>query len=143
MGLRTLLAAWRGYFYQPGRQMIWHPIYEDKTLTTAERRAIREEQLPSEWTWRVINDSRAFWGDCCAACGSREELQHDHLIPVAHLYCPGAVPSNLLLLCRVCNEDKSWLDFAIWYQESFHKDPTPLIYRIHDWQNYCLGQGWN
>jgi transcription elongation factor Elf1 len=40
----------------------------------------------------------------CVVCGTRQNLQYDHIIPVAH---GGATtPQNLQILCRHCNQAK-------------------------------------
>lgn len=41
----------------------------------------------------------------CVYCKSIEDLQYDHVIPLAH-GGPG-VPENVVLACKICNEDKS------------------------------------
>lgn len=132
-----------GYFYRPERPMIWHKMYDYKWMTIESRRLARESMLPSEWTEEVWDESLRFWGNRCAACGGSGLLQRDHLIPVAHRDCPGAVPSNLIPLCKGCNKDKSYHDFAAWYRRVFGKDPSKIITKIHDWQWHCINKGWH
>jgi 5-methylcytosine-specific restriction endonuclease McrA len=124
--------------------MVWHPLYAQGELSTEERRQRREAMLPQEWTWNVWDKAREHWGYRCAACGNlAEHLQRDHLIPLAHRDCPGAVPSNLLPLCVSCNKDKSAQDFATWYERHFRRPADSQIDRIHAWQWYCLKRGWH
>jgi len=58
---------------------------------------------------RIPHDTRIFvWncdGGCCRNCGSREELQFDHVIPLARGGSNTA--ENIELLCRKCNQTKS------------------------------------
>lgn len=140
--LKFLPAVLGGYFYRPKQLMVWHPIYKRKDLSPEERRQRREDSLPDEWTEEIWQESLKFWGNKCVACGSRKSLQRDHLVPVAHKHCPGAVPSNLLPLCKRCNQAKSGTDFTVWYQEYFGNYPIGTIARIHEWQYYCLTRGW-
>lgn len=51
---------------------------------------------------------RAVWSrdqGKCARCGSRERLEYDHIIPVAH--GGGSTERNIELLCERCNRAKS------------------------------------
>lgn len=150
--LRILRSIGRSnYYYLPERPMVWHPLYDSNTrqgrkcrfMTTEQRRAIRDKMLPDEWTEEVWDESLRFWEYSCAACGGGKDLQRDHLVPVAHRDCPGAVPSNLIPLCRTCNKDKSYHDFALWYTLRFGRYPHTVIDKIHNWQYYCVQQGWN
>lgn len=130
------------YFYRPYRSLVWHPLYSDKRLTTEERRRMRDESLPDEWTYRIWCAALRHWNHKCAGCQKGGSLQHDHLVPVAHRDCPGRVPSNLIPLCKACNKDKSAQDFTTWYKKRFGKFPAKAINRIYEWQVYCLKQGW-
>ncbi|WP_461152356.1 HNH endonuclease [Saccharopolyspora tripterygii] len=54
------------------------------------------------WTqWRPILD---FYGHRCAYCGSPDDIEIDHVIPVTRggLHEPG----NVIPACRPCNRDK-------------------------------------
>ena len=66
---------------------------------------IRYETRPSADEWRAIRDAVfARDGGICLRCGSKHDLECDHIKPVAH----GGkhVFSNLQTLCRTCNRKK-------------------------------------
>lgn len=62
--------------------------------------APRREALPEDVRREVFRRD----GGRCAACGSGELLQFDHVIPVA--LGGSSTPANLQLLCAPCNRDK-------------------------------------
>lgn len=51
-------------------------------------------------------------GRQCVACGSKDQLQLDHIVPIAR----GGVTKeqNMQILCRPCNQSKGARDFADW-----------------------------
>lgn len=66
-------------------------------------------QLPaSVGRQRIADDIRLLvWtrdGGACQACGSRTEMQYDHIIPVAH--GGGSTEANVQILCGPCNRRK-------------------------------------
>ena len=62
--------------------------------------APRRERIPRAIRLAVFERD----GGCCAACGSRFDLQYDHVIP---LHLGGAsTAANLQLLCADCNRAK-------------------------------------
>lgn len=131
------------YFYKPYRPMQWHTVYKRyRSASVAYRRQKREETLISNWPDEAVRYARHFWGHRCAVCRQSVRLERDHLVPVASAHCPGAVPSNLLLLCKKCNQDKSAQDFACWYEMTFKRSAKFLILKIWQWQYYCLCKGW-
>ena len=58
---------------------------------------------------RIPHDTREFvWnrdGGCCQNCSSRDNLQFDHVIPLA--LGGSNTAENIELLCRKCNQAKS------------------------------------
>lgn len=66
-------------------------------------------QLPVPSQRRAIPDDvkQLVWhrdGGACCRCGSQQELQYDHVIPVAH--GGGSTEDNLQVLCGPCNRHK-------------------------------------
>ncbi|MDR2085817.1 MAG: HNH endonuclease [Dysgonamonadaceae bacterium] len=57
--------------------------------------------MPQDVQDRVWNRD----GGCCVKCGSRENLEFDHIIP----FSKGGATTyrNLQLLCQECNREKS------------------------------------
>ncbi|MHB8449082.1 MAG: HNH endonuclease [Mycobacteriales bacterium] len=67
-------------------------------------------QLPMPSQRQAILDDvkQLVWhraGGACQSCGSKTELQFDHIIPVAH--GGGNTEANLQILCGPCNRRKS------------------------------------
>lgn len=73
---------------------------KDMMLAEAQPPAARREPIPEEVRRAVFRRD----GGRCAACGSDELLQFDHVIPVA--LGGSSTAENLQLLCAPCNRDK-------------------------------------
>jgi len=73
---------------------------KDMMLADAEADGPRRPPIPEEVRRAVFRRD----GGRCAACGSDELLQFDHVIPVA--LGGGSTAENLQLLCAPCNRDK-------------------------------------
>lgn len=69
----------------------------------------REEAATGARRERIPDDVRAFvWArddGRCVRCGAEDDLQFDHVIPVAK--GGGNAPANVQLLCGACNRAKS------------------------------------
>jgi 5-methylcytosine-specific restriction endonuclease McrA len=72
----------------------------DMMLTDEQASGPRREPIPEDVRREVFRRD----GGRCAACGSDELLQFDHVIPVA--LGGASTPGNLQLLCAPCNRDK-------------------------------------
>jgi len=57
---------------------------------------------------------KVFKRDCgvCQACGSKQDIEYDHIIPVSH--GGESIEENLQLLCRSCNRRKRAMGAADW-----------------------------
>jgi 5-methylcytosine-specific restriction endonuclease McrA len=71
-----------------------------RDLMRAGAEPVRRESIPEEVRRRVFRRD----GGRCAACGSGELLQFDHVIPVA--LGGASTEENLQLLCAPCNRAK-------------------------------------
>lgn len=76
---------------------------KSKRKSEAIRRA-RKAMCDCSITAEQFDALEAMYGSRCLCCGSTEDLQWDHIVPLAH-GGPHSV-SNLQRLCRVCNEKK-------------------------------------
>ncbi len=69
----------------------------------------REEDLTETRRNRIPDEVRAFVWERdegrCVQCGAQEELEFDHIIPIAK--GGGNAIDNIQLLCRDCNQQKS------------------------------------
>ncbi len=68
----------------------------DEEVTSARRRAIPDEVRA--FVWRRDQGR-------CVRCGAEEDLQFDHIIPVAK--GGGSAMDNIQILCADCNRQKS------------------------------------
>lgn len=63
-------------------------------------------------------------GEECAYCGRKEELQWEHVIPLA---CGGPdTIDNLVRACRTCNQEKGGRDPLQWYGAA-RRDKIPRL----------------
>jgi 5-methylcytosine-specific restriction endonuclease McrA len=72
-----------------------------KTMESDEQANQRREAIPSEVKREVWRRDEGK----CAKCGSRENLEYDHIIPVAK--GGSNTVRNIELLCEACNRSKS------------------------------------
>lgn len=76
-------------------------ISEGKIKTKDENQELRREQIPKDLMDRVWNRDNGK----CVECGSKENLEFDHIIP----FSKGGATTyrNLQILCKSCNLEKS------------------------------------
>ena len=88
---------------------VWNMNNPDKGRIQRHRRRSRLNNLPFDVTEQDIGDIFEMFGECCAFCGSEEELELDHVIPISwdDPANPGTVRGNLMPLCKSCNPSKS------------------------------------
>lgn len=101
----------------------------------------RLKDLPRAFT---LNDQRrayAFFNLQCAVCqkpfegsvGVRDVV-FDHWIPVSSELCPGTIPTNMIPLCRQCNNRKRKLMPEEWIELEYEADEAKVILsRIADY----------
>jgi len=87
----------------------WRAENPDKARVLDHKRISRHHALPFNITEEDIGDVFEMFGECCAFCGSDEDLELDHVIPVSwdDPSNPGTVRGNLMPLCGACNVSKS------------------------------------
>ena len=60
------------------------------------------------WQWRQLRAARrSIDGNRCVQCGSDEDLQVDHVIPIRDRWDLRANVSNLVTLCQLCHKAKT------------------------------------
>lgn len=84
--------------------------FAQKELEEAKKESAKEQiQEPSSSRKRITSEvRREVWrrdGGKCAKCGSRENLEYDHIIPITK--GGSNTVRNIELLCEVCNRAKS------------------------------------
>lgn len=81
----------------------------DNRLERLRKQRLSEVSAPASRRKPIPDDVKTFVWDRdrgrCARCGSEEELQFDHIIPVAK--GGGASTENIQILCGNCNRQKS------------------------------------
>lgn len=64
----------------------------------------------------------------CAACGSRDSLQIDHIVPFSRGGL--SVESNLQALCSKCNNSKSDRDYHDWLESRGYVEPDGVAVAV-------------
>jgi 5-methylcytosine-specific restriction endonuclease McrA len=91
----------------PGYRLYHHQ--KSRRRKALERGSIGLQVKPSQIRARFEQ-----FGNCCAYCGSTENLQIEHLVPIAR---GGThVLGNILPACRRCNYSKKARDAETWYR---------------------------
>ena len=84
----------------------------------------------------------SFFDECCAVCGARAThktpLCADHWIAANKSYSPGAVPENIVPLCKPCNSRKLDRDALEWLLSEYEPVDARLIFaRIQEYLSRC------
>jgi hypothetical protein len=76
----------------------------------------------------ILRDNKKllFASRACAYCGSEEQIQLDHIIPISK----GGADSfdNLVYACKKCNLSKSNRDILEWYGEDYAEELPSLVF---------------
>lgn len=80
-----------------------------------QRRRAKKNKLPNHFTKSEWKDTKDYFDNRCAYCGSDEELTQEHFIPLSK----GGeyTVNNIIPACRSCNCSKKDRDFFEWYPE--------------------------
>lgn len=94
----------RDRLYQQNRRAVQRALIANNNLC--------ENGLPLQ-QWKMVLDE---FGHKCAYCGSEEDLEQEHIVPVKKggLYEIG----NIVPACRQCNARKNDKEFVGWYTKS-------------------------
>jgi len=92
---------------------VWTINNNERCRIAWQKSAAKRKQLPSTLTicqWELI---KSYFGNSCAYCGSRENLQQDHFIPLSK----GGeyTHNNIVPACEKCNTSKKTTSFFEWY----------------------------
>lgn len=90
------------------------PEFTARFRVASNKRRARKSFLPDNFSTADWQLCLRYWGDRCATCGSDENIQADHWIPLSAPNCPGTIPSNMIPLCRTCNCSKHDSDPVEW-----------------------------
>ena len=87
----------------------------------------KERGLPCNFTFEDWEYCKDFFNNSCAYCGSSDNLQQDHVIPMSkggHYS-----PDNIICSCRSCNASKRASDLDEWYTQKpfFNADRLAVI----------------
>lgn len=82
------------------------PQYKSKAAAKNQRRLARLRDLPNTLSSQQWDDCQVYFGNACAYCGQRKELEMEHFIPLASPHCPGTVVTNIVPSCYQCNRSK-------------------------------------
>lgn len=89
------------------KRYIKNENYKNKLYFYKHKRRIREKNLLFSFDIKIYETvTLKFWNYSCVVCGSKENLQKDHFIPIISKECPGTTLYNIIPLCRKCNLQK-------------------------------------
>jgi len=113
---------------QPDRTPSLHSVYSNPHLTPDQRRALRDDSLPYEWTPAFRRWLAAAYKHQCAYCGRRNCKFHvDHIVPVSWPKCPGATIDNAVWVCASCNTDRGNEPLFSWLTRTFGRTKAESI----------------
>lgn len=114
---------------QPSTTPSLHSVYSNPRLTPDQRRALRDDSLPYEWTPTFRRWLAAAYNHQCAYCGRRDCKFHvDHIIPVSWPKCPGATIDNAVWVCASCNTDRGNEPLLAWLSRTFGRTKAERIF---------------
>lgn len=99
-------------FYEPG-ESCWYDLDDRRAYLQA--RAPDGRKVPSDFTWARWKRLLGAFEWCCAYCGSQDELEQDHIIPIVN----GGTDlmANLLPACHACNQEKAHKSLVEWFRQ--------------------------
>jgi hypothetical protein len=85
----------------------------------------RKAELPNAFTGQDWQRALDYWHHVCAICGAQQgfwnPMSADHWIPLTWPECPGTVPTNMLPMCKCCNDGKAAHDPVQWLERKLGK----------------------
>lgn len=91
------------------------------------RREARKRGLPSRFGVKDWRKCLQWFDNSCVACGSTDDVQMDHWIPLNNPGCTGTIPSNIAPLCKSCNASKQNKDAQEWLVWKFGRKKGDAI----------------
>ena len=92
-----------------------------RSLNQRKRKHLQRSTCTEPYTAAQLRDRFSFLGSVCIYCGSRENIQIDHITALSR----GGVDAlwNIAPACERCNNSKRDQDVEIWYkQQSFYNE---------------------
>ncbi len=88
----------------------------------------------------VYTEFWRFYPKLCLACGSKDNLEVDHIKPISKNPWLALDINNMQPLCKVCNKGKSNRN-EIDYRDSDDKESIQELYELKTWLHY-MRQRW-
>ena len=120
-------------YYQQNKDAIkevnrkWKFNNLDKVRLSRKRRKNKWKELKADLTLQDWEYAKDYFGNACAYCGEKQELEQDHFVPVSK----GGeyTKANIIPSCRSCNASKNNSDFCKWYKtkDFYSKDREEKI----------------
>ena len=81
-------------------------------------RESRIKDYPDTFTTEQRQFCMTYWHHQCCLCGSTDNMQMDHWIPVLSKAFPGTTATNMLPMCKHCNTAKHCREPRRWVRET-------------------------
>lgn len=114
-----------------------NPRFKAVIKARQQNRKARKLSLPNTFTEQDWLDCLDYFGYRCAACGSTDHIQADHFIPLTDPECPGTTKSNMIPLCRSCNNSKHANSPFDWFFIKFGSQGEAILSAILDYLEFC------
>jgi len=136
--IRERIKKWTEKHYDRRVTLIrlWQINNNERCRIAWQKSAAKRKQLPSTLTIYQWESIKRYFGNSCAYCGSRENLQQDHFIPLSK----GGeyTHNNIVPACEKCNTSKKATSFFEWYPKQAFYSKTRNK-NILDFLNYNSG----
>lgn len=108
-------------YYKANKDKVYEMVYRRHNRVHANEYDYSEEK------WRRVLE---FFNHKCAYCGSGNDLQREHIVPVSK--GGGYIEENIIPACRSCNMSKLDRSMEEWYKNYTHFDNRNLN-KINQW----------
>jgi hypothetical protein len=95
----------------------WYQSNPDKVVLKEQRRRARKAMLPDDFTVKQMFETMSIFGNGCALTNQEDEIQWDHVIPLATGH-GGTTFGNMIPLCAGLNKSKSDANIFEWFESN-------------------------